>query len=246
MFNKNSDFLINYTVSSVQFIYRLFVQNTFFILSNALFLCVLFFIRLSINNFVFFIIPIFFFLVSFSGQFKVIQESEETISLRKYFLLYKEILRNSWATFLFYTFFIVFIVVDLRILFLAKLPVMMYPFLITSCFLLSSMFFNLLISSDVRAKKLSFKRKILWSIRISYRLPRVAVVNGIYLFISLFCLQNFSLAYLCFFGGAINYFLFKNLTRSFSVSLFYKQILGEDTSSEETKSLKNSSKDMSH
>jgi len=224
MFNNNFDFITDWTVQAVNFVYRLLVQNTYFILSNSLFLLLLIFLRLTMNNFLFFIIPIFFLLVSFSAQFKSISESEDTVSFRHYFSIYKNILKNGWPTFLLYTCLIVFIVFDLRILFVANLKAMMYPVVITGCFLLSSMFFVLLITTDERAKTISLRRKITWSLSISYRLPLVTLLNFLYVVLIVFFLQNYSLAYLCFFGGAINYYIHSNLNRRFSLDLFFEQM----------------------
>ncbi|NLC64731.1 MAG: hypothetical protein GX753_03580 [Erysipelothrix sp.] len=224
MLNINHDVITKWTVSAVQYFYRLLVQNTYFILSNGLFLILLFFFRLSMNNFILFIIPIFFLLVSFSAQFKAIADNEETVSLKRYFTLYKGVITNNWRIFLFYTFFICFLVLDLRILFIADLTLLVYPLLITGSFLMSSMFFVLLIATDERAKNVSFKKKMLWSLLVSYRLPKVTLLNVLYVIVTLFLLQNFSLAYLCFFGGAINYYVWMNLTRQFSVELFYEQM----------------------
>jgi len=224
MFQKVLDSVSDWTVLFIQFVYRLLVQNTYFILSNSLFLLLLFMIRFNMNNFVFFIVPVFFLLVSFSAQFKEIQDSKDTIGLSRYFALYKQIIKNAWPIFLFYTCAIVFIVFDLRILFIADLTVMMYPLLITGCFLLSSMFFVLLISTDERAKKISLKRKLMWSLLISYRLPSVTILNFLCVLITIFCLQNYSLAYLCFLGGVINYYIYLNLNRRFSIELFFEQI----------------------
>jgi len=224
MFNKNYDFITDWTVSAVQFVYRLLVHNTYFILSNSLFLVLLFFFRLNMNNFIFFIVPILFLVVSFSAQFKAIDYSKDTISIRRYFSLYKGVIKNNWQIFLFYTLLIYLIALDIRILFVANLTVILYPLIITGCFLLSSMFFVLLISIDERAKEISFKKKLVWSLLISYRLPSVTLLNAFYVLATIFCLQNFSLAYLCFFGGAINYYVWLNLNRRFSVELFYEQI----------------------
>lgn len=226
MINKNFDFITDWTVSTVQFVYHLFVQNTYFVLSNSLFLLLLFFVRLSMNNFILFLVPIFFLLVSFSAQFKVINNQQDEITIRNYIKCYRQIIVNNWRTFLFYTAFIAFIVFDLRILAIAEFEVMKYPLIITSCFLLSSMFFVLMISIDPRASELSLKRKISWSLLISYRLPSVTILNVLFIIFAVFCLQNFSLAYLCFFGGAINYFVWKNLSRRFSIDLFFEQMLG--------------------
>ncbi|WP_227004509.1 hypothetical protein [Jeotgalibaca porci] len=225
MFNVNHDVITNWTVTAVQYFYRLLIHNTYFILSNGLFLVLLFFFRLSMNNFILFIIPIFFLLVSFSAQFKAVADNEEeTVSLKRYFSLYKEILKNNWNIYLFYTFFICLLVLDLRILLVADLTVLLYPLLITGSFLISSMFFVLLISTDERAKEVPFKKKISWSLLVSYRLPKVTMLNVFYVIVTIFLLQNFSLAYLCFFGGAINYYVWMNLTRQFSVDLFYEHI----------------------
>lgn len=224
MLNLNYDTITNWTVSAVQFVYRLLVQNTYFILSNSLFLILLFFIRLNTNNFIFFIGPIYFLLVSFSVQFGAFRESKETISMKEYVTLYKEIVKNNWKTFVFYTMLICMLVLDFRILRVSDLRMIVYPLLITGCFLLSSMFFVLLISIDSRSKDISFKQKLMWSLLVSYRLPTVTIVNVIWILVTLFFLQNFSLAYLCFFGGAINYYIWLNLNRKFSIDLFYEQI----------------------
>ncbi|MBL1230506.1 hypothetical protein IW492_14840 [Enterococcus sp. BWB1-3] len=225
MFNHQFDFITDWTVSAVQFSYRLLVQNTYFILSNSLFLILLLFLRLTMNNFVFFIVPIFFLLASFSAQFKSIQESkEDTISIGRYISLYKEVLKNGWQTFLVYTFFIVLIVLDLRILFVANLTMMMYLLIIVGCFLLSSMFFVLVISTDTRVKAISLKRRLVWSLFISCRLPLVTLVNFLYVLLAIFFLQNFSLAYLCFLGGAVNYYVYLNVNRRFSIDLFFEQM----------------------
>lgn len=177
------------------------------------------------NNFLLFIVPIFFLLVSFSAQFKAIADNkEEPVTMKRYFSLYKNILKNNKGIFLFYTFTICLLVLDLRIFLLGNLTMWVYPLMITGSFLMSSMFFVLLIATDSRVKELSFKKKIIWSLIVSYRLPKVMLMNVLYLMITIFLLQNFSLAYLCFFGGAINYYIWINLTRHFSVELFYQHI----------------------
>jgi len=78
------------------------------------------------NNFILFLLPIFFLLVSFTAQFKTFASNEdETVSLKHYFSLYKEILKNNWSIYLFYTFFIGLLVLDFRILLVADLTVLL-------------------------------------------------------------------------------------------------------------------------
>jgi len=68
------------------------------------------------------------------------------------------------------------------------------------------MFFVLLISTDERVKEVPFRKKIGWSLLVSYRLPKVTLLNIIYVTVTIFILQNYSLAYLCFFGGYVSIF----------------------------------------
>lgn len=224
MLNNRFDFITDWTVASVQFFYKILVQNTFFILSNSVFLIFLLFLKLTINNFLIFSLPIYLLLVSISAQLSLNSRTQENVSIRYYFKLYKEIFKNVRWICLLYTFLIVFIVFEVQILLIVSNNIVLYPFIITSFFLISSMLYILLISSDTRSKHITFKQKLVWSMLISYRLPLVTVVNIIYILLTLFCLQNFSLAYLCFIGGAINYFIFLNLTRRFSVELYFSQI----------------------
>ena len=224
MMRNPFDAISEWTVTFINFFYRLLVFNTYFILSNLLFLAVLVVIRLNLNNFIFFIVPLYGLVVSVAAQFKLIQMKAESVKLKQYWQLYRQLLQSNWATYLFYTGFIVFIVFDIQIMLVAGLTWLLVPVAITGIFLLSSMFFMLLITTDPRARQLSFKRKVIWSVMISYRLPLVTVVNMLYGVAAVFCLQNFSLAYLAFIGCALNYFVYVNLCRRFSVALFFEQM----------------------
>ncbi|SKA10262.1 hypothetical protein SAMN02745116_02419 [Pilibacter termitis] len=224
MFDKNFDFLTEWTVSTVSHIYKLLVQNLYFVLSNALFFVFLIFFRFTLNNLLFFAVPILLLLASFSAQFCYLNQETQIHSIKQYFKMYAKVFKNSWSIFLFYTGMILFVVLDVKILFLANINFMLYPLVITGCFLLSSMLYVLLISSDNRASSLTLRKKLTWSIMISYRLPIVTLMNICFVLLTLFCMQNFSLAYICFLGGMMNYYIWKNLTRRFSIELFFEQV----------------------
>lgn len=212
-----------WTVAIVHSAYQFLVYQLYFILSNSLFLILLFFLRLTLNNAVFFLVPLMLFIASLSAQFGLFTNPEYLSNRKNYFMYYREIFKKSWKLFILYALFILFILFSLRVLILFRLFLMLLPFILTSCFLLSSMLFVLLLSSDLRVTQIPFKKKMEWSLLISYRLPLVTVYNGALVGLSIFLMQHFSLAYLCFFSSLINYGIYRNLTRRFSLALFFEQ-----------------------
>lgn len=218
----NFDFLTNWTVAGVNVVYRLTVQNLYFIMSNVLFLVMLLIFRLTINNFVLFLVPIFLMLNSFLAQFKVIEAHEDRLPLKKYGAIYVTSLKRHWKVTLFYTLLIAFLVFDLQVLSLTQNVLFYIPFLITSGFLMSSMFFVLLISTDDRSAKLPLGRKFFSALLISYKLPLVTVLNILCLLATVVTLRIFPVAYICILGGAINYLIYLNCQRRFSVKLYFE------------------------
>ena len=97
----NFDFLTDWTVASVNTVYRLTIQNLYFMLSNALFLALLLIFRMTINNFVLFLVPIFLMLISFLTQFKIIEAHEDRLALKKYGVIYVTNLKKHWRVALF-------------------------------------------------------------------------------------------------------------------------------------------------
>lgn len=226
-FKINLDFLTDWTVGGVSFIYRLFVQHLYFILSNLLFLVMLFFFQLTLNNYILFVLPIFLFLVSLAVQFRVAEFTKGTISIRKYGHFYGEMLRNHWKVFIFYTFLISFIVFDMKALWILGKSIMFIPLLTTASFLASGMLFVLLLSTDKRARELTVGRKVFSMLLVSYKLPLVTLVNIFWFMIIIFLMQKYAMLYLLFFGGAVNFMILMNLKRRFSVDLFFEQIENE-------------------
>lgn len=133
-------------------------------------------------------------------------------------------IKNNWKIFLFYTFLTSFIIFEVKVLWMAQKGLLLIPLLITASFLASGMFFVFLLSSDERASQISIGQKFFSMLLVSYKLPFVTVVNMIWIIIVVFALQRFSLAYLLFLGGAINYMICLNLKRRFSVQLYFEQI----------------------
>lgn len=219
----NFDFLTDWTVASVNTVYRLTIQNLYFMLSNALFLALLLIFRMTINNFVLFLVPIFLMLISFLTQFKIIEAHEDRLALKKYGVIYVTNLKKHWRVALFYTFLIAFLVFDLQVLSLTKNVLLYIPFLITSSFLLSSLFFVLLISTDERSEKLSLGCQFFSALLISYKLPLVTLINILCLIATVVTLRIFPVAYICILGGAINYLIYLNCQRRFSVKLYFEE-----------------------
>lgn len=211
-----------WTVSIVNYVYQLLVYQMYFILSNSFFLILLFFIRFTLNNFVLFLGPLILFFASLSAQFRLFTDSKHLMDRKDYFICYREIFKNNWIYFVLCSLFISFILFGFRILRLYRQSVMLFPFALTSCFLLSSMLFVLLISSDSRVAQISFRKKMEWSLLISYRLPLVTIYNMAFIGLTIFFMQHFSLAYLCFFSSVINHGIYRNLTRRFSIDKFYE------------------------
>ena len=166
-----------WTVTIVHSAYRLLVYQLYFILSNSLLLMHLFFLRLTLNNIVFFWVPLVFLIASLSAQFGLFNNPEHLSNTKNYFQYYRECLKKNWGLYFLYSLIILLILFGLKILILYQRSVMFLPFVLTSCFLLSSMLFVLLISSDSRVAQIPFKKKIEWSLLISYRLPSVTVYN---------------------------------------------------------------------
>lgn len=211
-----------WTVSTVHYVYRLLVYQMYFILSNSFFLIVLFFIRFTLNNFLLFLGPLVLFLASLSAQFRLFTNQEHPMDRKDYVMYYRENFKNNWIFFVLCSFFISFIFFGFRILILYRQSVMLFPFVLTSCFLLSSMLFVLLISSDSRVTQIPFRKKMEWSLLVSYRLPLVTVYNIVFIGLTSFFMQHFSLVYICFFSGVINHGIYRNLTRRFSIDKFYE------------------------
>lgn len=226
-FKWNFDIITDWTVLGVNWFYKLIVQNLYFVLSNLLFITMLFVFQLTLNNFLLFIIPIFLFYVSLATQFKMIEQGgqeKKGISFGSYRKYYHKMIKNNWKIFLFYTFLTSFIIFEVKVLWMAQKGLLLIPLLITASFLASGMFFVFLLSSDERASQISIGQKFFSMLLVSYKLPFVTVVNMIWIIIVVFALQRFSLAYLLFLGGAINYMICLNLKRRFSVQLYFEQI----------------------
>lgn len=211
-----------WTVSTVHYVYRLLVYQMYFILSNSFFLILLLFIRFTLNNFLLFLGPFVLFFASLSAQFRLFTDSKHLMDRKDYFMYYREIFKNNWIFFVLCSLFISFIFFGFRILILYRQSVMLFPFVLTSCFLLSSMLFVLLISSDSRVTQIPFRKKMEWSLLVSYRLPLVTVYNIAFIGLTIFFMQHFSLTYICFFSGVINHGIYRNLTRRFSIDKFYE------------------------
>ena len=219
----NFDFLTDWTVAGVNVVYRLTIQNLYFMLSNILFLGLLLVFRMTMNNFVLFLLPIFLMLISFLTQFKVIEAQEDGLALKKYGKMYVTNLKKHWKVALFYTLLIAFLVFDLQVLSLTKNALLYIPFLITSSFLMSSLFFVLLISTDERSENLPLGRQFFSALLISYKLPVVTLVNILCLIAMVVTLRIFPVAYICILGGAINYLIYLNCQRRFSVKLYFEE-----------------------
>ncbi len=123
-----------WTVSTVHYVYRLLVYQMYFILSNSFFLIVLFFIRFTLNNFLLFLGPFVLFLASLSAQFRLFTDSKHLMDRKDYFMYYREIFKNNWIFFVLCSLFISFILFGFRILILYRQSVMLFPFVLTSCF----------------------------------------------------------------------------------------------------------------
>ncbi len=223
-FNWDFNFITDWTVSGVSWIYRLIIQNVYFVLSNLLFIAMLLLFQLNLNNFVLFIVPIFLFYVSLAAQFKTIETEKTVISLRRYGQIYGRMLKNNWKVFLFYTGLTTFIVFDVKVLLALHGGLLLIPLLITVSFLASGMFFVFLLSTDTRAEKIALGQKFFSMLLVSYKLPLVTMVNVLWFAVIFITLQKFSLAYLVFFAGAINYMICLNLKRRFSVELYFEQV----------------------
>lgn len=223
-FNWNFNFITDWTVKGVSWIYRLIVQNVYFVLSNLLFIVMLLLFQLNLNNFILFTLPIFLFYVSLAAQFKGLEQQDQRLSFRGYVQNYKEVLKYNWSVFLFYTALTLFIIFDVKVLWVLGGVLFLIPLLITASFFASGMFFVFLLSTDVRAKQVPLGKKFFSMLLVSYKLPLVTLVNVLWLLIMVFTLQKFSLAYLLFFGGAINYMICLNLKRRFSVELYFEQM----------------------
>lgn len=219
----NFDFLTDWTVKGVNLVYRLAVQNLYFMLSNALFLVLLLIFRLTLNNFILFLLPIFLMLVSFLAQFKSIERQEEVLAFKQYLSIYGESLKKHWQVALFYTMLIAFLAFDMKILSLTSSGFLYIPFLITSSFLISSLFFVLMISTDDRSETLTLGQKFFSALLISYKLPFVTLMNSLCLVAIVVTLHLLPVAYVCILGGALNYLIYLNCQRRFSVDLYFKQ-----------------------
>ncbi len=209
-------------------IYRLLVLNTYFILSNAILFVLFFIFQLTFNNFLFFLVPIYFLLVSVATQFKVMTEYSgvDVCSLRQYSFLYRTVLTNYWKIFLISTGLVTFLFVDFQILLTnTKIFFMLFPVLLTSMFLLSSMLFVFLLLTNNLAKSLGWKTLFFHAIFVSYKLPLCTLINCFLFCFMFLSIQFYSLLYVCFLGGLINCLIFHNLKRKFSTDLFFEQQL---------------------
>lgn len=211
------------TVSLIHIFYRLLVYQTYFVLSNCFVFILLIFVRLTLNNFILFFVPLILFIASLCVQFGSFIDHTHIINIRKYQMYYRKIVKKNWILFMLYSLFIAFLVFCTRILFMNRLSVMIVPFALTSCFLVTSMLFVLLLSSDVRAIQIPFKKKIEWSLMISYRLPIVTIYNTALIGLAIFLTHYFSFVYLLVFSSAVNYGLYRNLTRGFSMDRFFEE-----------------------
>lgn len=220
----NFDFLTDWTVDIVTVVYRLTIQSLYFILSNSLFLMMLLIFKLTLNNFILFLVPIFLMLISFLTQFSINEGGKEPLSFKQYCLLYRDNLKGQWQMSCFYTLLIAFLVFDFRILSVLKNGLLYIPFLITSGFLVSSLFFMILIATDKRSKQLSLGRKFFSALLIAYRLPLVTLINVICLVGIAISLVLFPVAYICILGGLINYLIYLNCQRRFSVSMYFEDV----------------------
>jgi len=223
----NFDFLTDWTVDIVNAVYRLTIQSLYFILSNSLFLMMLLVFKMTLNNFILFLVPIFLMLISFLTQFTINEAGKGPLSFKAYCRLYQRNLKAQWQMSVSYTLLIAFLVFDFRILSVLKNGLLYVPFLITSGFLISSLFFMILIATDERSKQLSLGRKFFSALLIAYRLPLVTLVNMICLVGIAISLVLFPIAYICILGGLINYLIYLNCQRRFSVSLYFGDMSGK-------------------
>lgn len=219
----NFDFLTDWTVKGVNLVYRLAVQNLYFVVSNSLFLILLLIFRMTLNNFILFLVPIFLMLMSFLTQFKLFEMAEDGVAFKQFAKIYADNLKKQWRVGVFYTLLIAFLVFDLKIIGLTTSGFLAIPLLITGSFLLSSLFFVLMISTDERSETLTLGQKFFSALLISYKLPLVTLLNILYLVAIVVTLRFLPVAYLCILGGAINYLIYRNCQRRFSVDLYFKE-----------------------
>lgn len=218
------DNITKWTVNGVTGFYQILIANTYFILSNLLGLLTLFFFQLTINNLVFFILPLFLLLQSIMMQFQIMPDLE-AYSLKRYMKLYPKVLRKNWQILLAATGIILLIIADIKILTVFQnTQFLTTGILITSFFLINCILFVLLIQTRSEAVELSLTKKIQSGLLLSYRLPVVTLLNMVYIAIACFSIQFIAVYYVVFIGGFLNLLIWKNLQRRFSLDLYFEQI----------------------
>lgn len=211
------------TVSSIMHIYDLFVINAYFIISNLLGLITLVVLSLSFNNLVFFILPILLFIQSILMQFTILEDNN-SYSIKKYITKYIQIMKNNWKSLVGITIVLLLIICDLKILMFIEAPsFLIIATIITAMFVLNSILYFLLIRTRKESHELPLIKIVTSSVLLSYKLPFITVLNFICMFLAIYSIQFLPMVYILFIGGGINILIWKNLTKKFSLNLFFEE-----------------------
>lgn len=219
----NFNLIGDWTVRLVNSFYHVCVINMYFIICNIVGLVALFLFELTMNNLIFFVIPIYFLLMSYIVQFQLMNEQNE-LSFKHFRLVYRNTLKQNWKLVLAATTFILFIIFDMKILSLSEdIAVLTIPILITAVFLFCSLLYLFLIQTRSESSALSLKKKISSSLLLSYRLPGTTLMNFFLLVFTILSIQLLPTVYVLFLGGLINSIILANLQRKFSLDLYFEQ-----------------------
>ncbi|MGM0123367.1 hypothetical protein IGI37_000733 [Enterococcus sp. AZ194] len=217
-----------WTVGGITSFYQIFVVSTYFILSNLLGLVVLFFFQPTINNLVFFILPIFLMMQSIMMQFHILPQLDE-YSIRRFCKEYLKILKAHFHMLLSATAAILLIILDVSILIHKDASsFFLLAVLITSAFLINGLLYIFLIEARAEAKRLPVSKKLISGLMLSYRLPYITFINMIYIGISLVSIRFMAVFYIIFIGGFLNLLIWKNLQKRFSLDLYFEQIFTQN------------------
>lgn len=217
-----------WTVGGITSFYQILVANTYFILSNLLGLVFLFFFQLTMNNLVFFILPIFLMMQSIIMQFHILPKLDE-YSLKLFCKDYLKILKEHYRMLLGATTAILLIILDVYILMrIDSSSFFLIAVLITSAFLINSLLYIFLIETRTEAKQIPVSKKLTSSLILSYRLPFITFINMIYIGLTMFSIRFMALFYIMFIGGFLNLLIWKNLQKRFSLDLYFEQTVTQN------------------
>jgi len=204
----DSDLIMRWTNDFTNVFYNFVVKNFYFLLSNLVLVIYLIVFDLTINNLLFYTLPIFLHINSYSIQFNLIENNN--YEWKDYWITLKKSLKKHWQTYLVMTLLLqglilnIALVIDIR-----ELNFILIPLLITGAFMVNSFYYYMNYYMEQSEK--SLRNSITSSLILSYGRISAFLKNTLVLVVSLLLAFFISPIIVLFFGDLITRFILKNI-----------------------------------